>query len=177
MAKYTIYVIEGGKPTDVKAVQDGWNMSALKYGIFWILYNKLWAHFFLIMFVTFGLLIFLFDSDELNILFLPFWWFGISILSSYSAPDMLGRKLQKNFYKEVYVEPIEADSEDEAAKKYIREQALAERFEEKEDEIIDDEVIEDDWFTSLIVNFGIYLLPVISVCGIILLSKLFVLNF
>ena len=177
MAKYTIYVIEGGKPTDVKAVQDGWNMSALKYGIFWILYNKLWAYFSLIIILTFVLLIYLFDSGELNILFLPFWWFAISIHSSYSADEMLGRKLQKNYYKEVYVEPIEADSEDEAAKKYIREQALAEQFEEKEDEIIDGEVIEDDWFTSLIVDYGIYLLPVITVGGIILLSKLFVFNF
>ena len=176
MAKYTIYTIEGGEPTDVKAVQDGWNISALKYGIFWVLYNKLWAYFFLIVVVTFALIIFLFDSDALNILFLPFWWFAISILSSYSADEMLGRKLQKNYYKEVYVEPIEADSEDEAARKYIREQALAEQFEEKEDGIIDGEVVEDDWFTSLIVDFGIYLLPIIALGGIILLSKLFVLN-
>ena len=176
MAKYTIYTIEGGEPTDVKAVQDGWNISALKYGIFWVLYNKLWAYFFLIVVVTFALIIFLFDSDALNILFLPFWWFAISILSSYSADEMLGRKLQKNYYKEVYVEPIEADSEDEAARKYIREQALAEQFEEKEDGIIDGEVLEDDWFTSLIVDFGIYLLPILIVGGIILLSKLFLLN-
>ena len=176
MAKYTIYTIEGGEPTDVKAVQVGWNMSALKYGIFWVLYKKLWAFFFLIIVVTFALLIFLFDSDALNILFLPFWWFGIAFLSASSADEMLGRKLQKNYYKEVYVEPIEADSEDEAAKKYIREQALAEQFEEKEDEIIDGEVIQDDWFTSLIVDFGIYLLPVLTVGGIILLSKLFAFN-
>ena len=176
MAKYNIYTIEGGKPTDLKAVQVGWNISALKYGFFWILYNKLWAYFFLIICVTFVSLIFLLDSDELNILYLPLWWFTISILSSYSANEMLGRKLQKNYYKEVYVEPIEADSEDEAAKKYIREQALAEQFEEKEDEIIDGEVIQDDWFTSLIVDFGIYLLPVLTVGGIILLSKLFAFN-
>ena len=65
---------------------------------------------------------------------------------------------------------------DEAVKKFIREQALAEQFEEKEDEIIDGEVIQDDWFTSLIVDFGIYLLPIIALGGIILLSKLFVLN-
>ena len=74
MAKYTIYTIEGGEPTDVKAVQVGWNMSALKYGIFWVLYKKLWAFFFLVIVVTFALLIFLFDSDALNILFLPFWF-------------------------------------------------------------------------------------------------------
>ena len=176
MAKYTIYTIEGGEPTDVKAVQDGWNISALKYGIFWVLYNKLWAYFFLIVVVTFALIIFLFDSDALNILFLPFWWLAISILSSYSADEMLGRKLQKNYYKEVYVEPIEADSEDEAAKKYIREQALAEQFAEKEDGIIDGEVVEDDWFTSLIVDFGVYLIPIFTVGGIILVSKLFLLN-
>ena len=147
MAKYTIYIIEGGKPTDVKAVQVGWNMSALKYGIFWILYNKLWAYFSLIIILTFVLLIYLFDSGELNILFLPFWWFTISIHSSYSADEILGRKLQKNYYKEVYVEPIEADSEDEAARKYIREQALAEQFEEKEEKIIDAEVEEEGGFS------------------------------
>jgi hypothetical protein len=170
MAKYTIYTIEGGKPTDVRAVKIGWDMSALKYGVFWVLYKKLWAYFFLIVVTTVVLLIFLFDSNELNILFVPFWWLAISFLSASSADEMIGRKLQKNFYKEAYVE-IDAESEDEASKKYIREQALAEQFKEKEDETIDGEVIEDGWFSSLIVNLYIFLLPILTIGGIIILSK------
>jgi len=176
MAKYTIYVIEGGKPTDVKAVsEDRWNMSALKYGFFWLLYHKLWVYFFIGILPLIFMFIFL--SDSITLFDFLIFLVVLHCIISYQGNDLLAAKLQKNFYKEVYVEPIEADSEDEAAKKYIREQALAEQFEEKEDEIIDGEVIEDDWFTSLIVDYGIYLLPVIVVCGIILLSKLFVFNF
>ena len=174
MAKYTIYTIEGGEPTDVKAVQDGWNMSALKYGIFWCIYKKLWLYFFLITIMFIVLLIYV--GDSITLFSFLSWWLLIHFVLSYQGNDLLGAKLIKDFYKEAYVEPIEADSEDEAVKKYIREQALAEQFEEKEDEIIDGEVIQDDWFTSLIVDFGIYLLPVLTVGGIILLSKLFAFN-
>jgi len=89
----------------------------------------------------------------------------------------LAAKLQKNFYKEVYVEPIEADSEDEAARKYIREQALAEQFEEKEEEIIDAEVEEEGGFSSFIFYIGLILMAGLTIVGIRLLAMLFTQNF
>jgi len=176
MAKYTIYVIEGGKPTDVKAVsKDRWNMSALKYGLFWILYHKLWVYFFIGILPLIFMFIFLSDSitlfDFLLLLVL------LHCIISYQGNDLLAAKLQKNFYKEVYVEPIEADSEDEAARKYIREQALAEQFEEKEEEIIDAEVEEEGGFSSFIFYIGLILMAGLTIVGIRLLAMLFTQNF
>ena len=131
MAKYTIYVIEGGKPTDVKAVQKGrLNMSALKFGLFWVLYNKLWKYFFVTIFIYIGLLIYFVDS--LNILWFLVTWFLISCVISLHADEMLDDKLKKDFYRKADSDLIEADSADEAARKYIREQAKAEQSEEQD---------------------------------------------
>ena len=176
MAKYTIYVIEGGKPTDVKAVsEDRWNMSALKYGFFWILYHKLWVYFFIGILPLIFMFIFL--SDSITLFDFLILLVVLHCIISYQGNDLLAAKLQKNFYKEVYVEPIEADSEDEAARKYIREQALAEQFEEKEEEVIDAEVEEEGGFFSFIIDIGMFLIPVLTVIGIILLTRLFAFSF
>ena len=176
MGKYTIYVIEGGKPTDVKAVsEDRWNMSALKYGFFWLLYHKLWVYFFIGILPLIFMFIFL--SDSITLFDFLIFLVVLHCIISYQGNDLLAAKLQKNFYKEVYVEPIEADSEDEAAKKYIREQALAEQFEEKEEEVIDAEVEEEGGFFSFIIDIGMFLIPVLTVIGIILLTRLFAFSF
>ena len=170
MAKYKIFTKEEGKPTDVKAVQVGWNMSALKYGIFWSISKKLWLYVFLIIAIFIFYLIYFFDS--MSPIGVIYYWAGVHLVLSYQGNELLEVLLSRDFYKEVYADEIEADSEQEAEKIYIHEQALAEQFEEKEDGIIDGEVVEDDWFTSLIVDFGIYLLPIIALGGIIILSKL-----
>ena len=140
MAKYTIYVIEGGKQTDVKAVQKcKWNMSALKFGLFWVLYNKLWKYFFVTIFIYIGLLIYFVDS--FNIISFLVSWFLMSCVISYHAVEMLDDKLKKDFYRKANSDLIEADSADEAARKYILEQTKAEQSEE----IIDIEDKEKDY--------------------------------
>jgi len=176
MAKYTIYVIEGGKPTDVKAVSEGrWNMSALKFGLFWLLYNKLWKYFFVTIFIYIGLLVYF--ADLLNILSVLVTWFLMSCVISLHADEMLDDKLKKDFYQKANSDLIEADSADEAAKKYIREQALAEQFEEKEEEIIDAEVEEEGVFSSFIFYIGLILMAGLTIVGIRLLAMLFTQNF
>ena len=101
----------------------------------------------------------------------------MSCVISYHAVEMLDDKLKKDFYRKANSDLIEADSADEAAKKYIREQALAEQFEEKEEEVIDAEVEEEGGFFSFIIDIGMFLIPVLTVIGIILLTRLFAFSF
>ena len=131
MAKYTIYDKDGGKPTDIKAVKVGWNFSALIFGPFWILYHKLWGY---LVVTIFALLLVLFLGiyfDKNNLIFIV--WGLIHIdLSWHGNEQYLPDRLRKAFYREAISELIEADSADEAARKYIREQAKAEQWEEQD---------------------------------------------
>ena len=131
MAKYTIYDTEGGKPTDIKAVKVGWNFSALIFGPFWILYHKLWGY---LVVTIFALLLVVFLSiyfDKNNLIFIV--WGLIHIdLSWHGNEQYLPDGLRKAFYREAISELIEAESADEAARKYIREQAKAEQWEEQD---------------------------------------------
>ena len=71
-------------------------------------------------------------SDEVGIFLFPIWWFATSLPLSYEANTRLGEKLKENLYHKVNIDLIEADSADEAARKYIREQAKAEQWEEQD---------------------------------------------
>ena len=115
--------------------------------------------------------------DSFNIISFLVSWFLMSCVISYHAVEMLDDKLKKDFYRKANSDLIEADSADEAAKKYIREQALAEQFEEKEEEVIDAEVEEEGGFFSFIIDIGMFLIPVLTVIGIILLTRLFAFSF
>ena len=131
MAKYTIYDTDGGKPTNIKAVKVGWSFSALIFGPFWTLYHKLWGHFFVCIS---ALLLGLGLGIYLGTIY-PFFiaWAVIHLeLCWHGNEDYLPDALRKAFYREAISELIEADSADEAARKYIREQAKAEQSEEQD---------------------------------------------
>ena len=49
--------------------------------------------------------------------------------------------------------------------------------EEKEEEVIDAEVEEEGGFFSFIIDIGMFLIPVLTVIGIILLTRLFAFSF
>ena len=131
MAKYTIYDTDGGKPTNIKAVKVGWNFSALIFGPFWTLYHKLWGYFVIsILALLFGLGLGIY-IDKIYLIFIV--WVMIHIdLSWHGNEDYLPDALRKAFYREAISDLIEADSADEAARKYIREQAKAEQSEEQD---------------------------------------------
>ena len=60
------------------------------------------------------------------------WGFIHIDLSWHGNEQYLPDGLRKAFYREAISELIEADSADEAARKYIREQAKAEQWEEQD---------------------------------------------